>query len=927
MMKLAFTGSVLEIVRVLCVLVVLLVPTGRLFGQIDCTADLDGNGVVDGVDLCTVLDGWGGATADITGDGTTDARDISKLLHSWGPCLLSTDLVGRVVVAGGRGVDAASVVSSAGGFSVTAPSGGFAFAVDYPAITDSVIVTATAVIDGIDYAGSKSVSPLISGGQTLVGDIVLEPACVLQAQPRFGALPGVNINIVGNSGAGVWESVVFDSGFGPELIFWGQFDQAGAVPAPGGMAAFDGHRWRAFGTGLFNGNSVETPNSEIDGGFAVVGGELYVGGSFNRLNAPSSSGGTPADRVARWDRATNRWVALPDVPVIAGGTNSIVSALCGADFGGQMGQRLLVSVRSTGTGGESVLRLDGSQWTNLGNTGVRDITALVSKGSGDGLVVYALGSFNSVVADWNPARNTWEQVGLPDFNTVLCAVILGADLYVGGNGPVDRNGEGGDVWRWNGTAWTALSGVSAGRVTSLVEASVDGSVRIVAGRSNTVEENVVAWNGTSWEALAGSPDDDGNSGSGVGTLASLSVGGVPILFAGGDIATANGGAVSTRGVARYEAGTWRPVGRGIDPAVRVVIARVEAGQTVHYVGGTFTSADGTSLNGVARWDGLRFTPLGTGRSDTSALCFHDAGDGSGERLYAAGSGSTSIARWTGSVWEEVALPINPFGQITALLSVTTSSGERDLYAGGKFSTIGSTDALGIARWRNGQSWQAVGGGLGNANLLTNVRAIGMHTVAGMTSVYAAGDFGATGAGATVNGIARLDASTDTWQPLGQGLAAPSNRFVATMASANGKLYVGGTFSSIDGTGIEASGVAVWDGAVWSPLTSTLGETGLGTALSGGAVLTLAWMDYGVGPRLIAAGSFDRTRGATSQLLNRIAIWTGSSWIPVDRDFTINGDINTLATTTGMVQSSGVILGGNFTDSAAGDSAIAEWSCE
>jgi hypothetical protein len=919
MMKLAFTGSVLEIVRVLCVLVVLLVPTGRLFGQIDCTADLDGNGVVDGVDLCMVLDGWGGATADITGDGTTDARDISKLLHSWGPCLLSTDLVGRVVVAGGRGVDAASVVSSAGGFAMTGPSGGFAFAVDYPSITDSVIVTATAAIDGIDYAGSKSVSPLISGGQTLVGDIVLEPACVLQAQPRFGALPGVNIDIGPNTGDGVWESVVFDSGFGPELIFWGQFDQAGAVPAPGGMAAFDGHRWRAFGTGLFNGNSVDVPDSEVDENtFAVVAGELYVGGGFDRLNAPGSAGGTVADRAARWDRATNRWGALPNIPI--GATNSAVGAMCSADFGGQTGQRLLVSV--TAAGGESVLRLDGSQWTNLGNTGVDNIEVLVSKGSGDGLVVYALGSGGSVVADWNPARNTWEQVGLPGFSNVRCAVILGTDLYAGGQG----SGATSDVRRWDGTVWTPLNGIVEGQVTSLVEASVDGSLRIVAGRSSTDEENVVAWNGTSWEALAGSPDDTTN-GAGVGTLASLSVGGVPILFAGGDIATANGGAVSTRGVARYEAGTWRPVGRGIDPAVRVVIARVEGGQTVHYVGGTFTSADGTSLNGVARWDGLRFMPLGTGRSDTSALCFHDAGDGSGERLYAAGSGSTSIARWTGSVWEEVALPTNPFGQITALLSVTTSSGERDLYAGGKFSTIGGVDALGVARWRNGQSWQAVGGGLGNANLLTNVRAIGMHTVAGMTSVYAAGDFGATGAGATVNGIARLDASTDTWQPLGQGLAAPSNRFVATMASANGKLYVGGTFSSIDGTGIEASGVAVWDGAVWSPLTSTLGETGLGTALSGGAVLTLAWMDYGVGPRLIAAGSFDRTRGATSQLLNRIAIWTGSSWIPVDRDFTINGDINTLATTTGMVQSSGVILGGNFTDSAAGDSAIAEWSCE
>jgi hypothetical protein len=48
-------------------------------------ADLNGDGVVDGVDLGVLLSGWGGdGTSDLDGNGITDGLDLGILLANWG---------------------------------------------------------------------------------------------------------------------------------------------------------------------------------------------------------------------------------------------------------------------------------------------------------------------------------------------------------------------------------------------------------------------------------------------------------------------------------------------------------------------------------------------------------------------------------------------------------------------------------------------------------------------------------------------------------------------------------------------------------------------------------------------------------------------------------------------------------------------------
>ena len=54
-----------------------------------CPADINGDGVVDVLDLLAVLEAWGetGAVpADITGDGVVDVLDLLEVLAAWGPC-------------------------------------------------------------------------------------------------------------------------------------------------------------------------------------------------------------------------------------------------------------------------------------------------------------------------------------------------------------------------------------------------------------------------------------------------------------------------------------------------------------------------------------------------------------------------------------------------------------------------------------------------------------------------------------------------------------------------------------------------------------------------------------------------------------------------------------------------------------------------
>ena len=51
-----------------------------------CVGDFNGDHVRDGLDLATLLTGWGGPNGDTNADGTTDGVDLSFILSGWGAC-------------------------------------------------------------------------------------------------------------------------------------------------------------------------------------------------------------------------------------------------------------------------------------------------------------------------------------------------------------------------------------------------------------------------------------------------------------------------------------------------------------------------------------------------------------------------------------------------------------------------------------------------------------------------------------------------------------------------------------------------------------------------------------------------------------------------------------------------------------------------
>lgn len=91
-----------------------------------CPPDLNGDNVVDGVDLASMLSNWGGSGGDITGDGTTDGSDLASLLGGWGPCpapdpewlLVTTTNTTTTTAYDSAGLVAKTWVGAAGGASV-----------------------------------------------------------------------------------------------------------------------------------------------------------------------------------------------------------------------------------------------------------------------------------------------------------------------------------------------------------------------------------------------------------------------------------------------------------------------------------------------------------------------------------------------------------------------------------------------------------------------------------------------------------------------------------------------------------------------------------------------------------------------------------------------------------------------------------------
>jgi hypothetical protein len=372
----------------------------------------------------------------------------------------------------------------------------------------------------------------------------------------------------------------------------------------------------------------------------------------------------------------------------------------------------------------------------------------------------------------------------------------------------------------------------------------------------------------------------------VSCFAAYDDGSGPALFAGGQFDGASG--IHANNIALWRSSAWQPLGsrHGLNVAATAMAVFDDGTGPALYVGGSFTTAGAHSANYIARWDGVDWSPLGSGLSGpiffstmVSALCVFD--DGTGKALYAGGSFSgagglpvTGIAKWDGTSWSSLGsgLASSTFYAYVNGMAVYDDGTGAALYVGGSFDSAGGQPASHIAKW-NGSTWAPVGGGLIG---WPTIEPMCVHDDGSGPALYVGG-VGATVGGTPLHGLARWNGSS--WSDVGGGLAGGDVYGLAVYDDGSGpSLFAAGAFTSAGGT--PANCVAKWNGAQWSAIGGGM------SAQVFPKVRALAVIDDGSAPILCAAGHFVTAGGVT---VNSVAKWNGVQWSPMNGGLTGGDD--------------------------------------
>lgn len=347
-------------------------------------------------------------------------------------------------------------------------------------------------------------------------------------------------------------------------------------------------------------------------------------------------------------------------------------------------------------------------------------------------------------------------------------------------------------------------------------------------------------------------------------------------------------------------GWQEPFGLGVDDDVHALKGD---GQGFLYVGGEFRYGQGETLNGIGRWSGAQWTPLGGG-VDGEVYAIEVLGDdvfvgGHFSHAWTADGDTVrftqNLARWDGQEWHQVGGgTLSPEDSVFAL----ATDGSR-LFAGGNYSvaTLGLGPASNIGAF-NGISWSAMGG------VPNTVRAI---DVSGSRPIIG-GDFATTSGGNGTQYVARWSGSN--WEPLGLGVSAR----VSAVHAIGAQIYVAGRFHSAynaDGTelrtGTSPMYIAKFSGDSWSPLADYL--DGLPKALDS------------EGGNLYVGGSFNRTTdrdlaGDPVVESEGIMRWNGSDWEAMGAG--VNVQVHAVEAEPGSIW-----VGGNFSFATNADVGLTE----
>jgi hypothetical protein len=690
------------------------------------------------------------------------------------------------------------------------------------------------------------------------GEPIFEPQTQHTASGTWSSLG------TGGSSNGVSGAVYALAVVGNEVFVGGTFNSAGGVSA-NGVARFNTqtNTWSSLGTGSSNG-----VNGRVNA-LAVVGNEVVVGGEFTQ------AGGVSANYVARFNTQTNTWSALGTGSQngVSGSAYPYVYALA------VVGNEVVVGGAFTSAGGVSANRVarfntQTNTWSTLGmgssngvNSSVYALAVVGNEVVVGGVFTSAGGVSANGVARFNTQTNTWSSLGTGSSNGVsgggvYALAVVGNEVFVGG-------------------VFTSAGGVSANRVA----------------RFNTQTNT--------WSALGTGSSNGVNS-----DVNALAVVGNEVVV-GGSFTSAGG--VSANYVARFntQTNTWSALtgsSNGVNDEVRALA--VVGNEVV--VGGAFTSAGGVSANNVARFNTLTNTwsSLGTGssngvNSDVNALAVvgNEVVVG-GSFTSAGGVSANRVARFNTQTNTWSSLGTGSSNGVSGLAVFALAVVGNEVVVGGSFTSAGGVSANRVARFNTQtNTWSSLGTGSSNGvsggldPFVSALAVVGNEVVVG-------GSFNSAGV-VIANRVARFNTQTNTWSVLGTGSSNGVNDVVNALAVSGNEVVVGGAFTSAGG--VSANRVARFN-------TQTNTWSSLGTGSSNGVNSDVNALAV-VGNEVVVGGAFTSAGGVSANRVARFntqtntwsALGTGSS----------NGVSNTVRALA--VVGNEVVVGGTFT-SAGGVSA-------
>ena len=358
------------------------------------------------------------------------------------------------------------------------------------------------------------------------------------------------------------------------------------------------------------------------------------------------------------------------------------------------------------------------------------------------------------------------------------------------------------------------------------------------------------------------------------------------LFIGGRFSIA--GNMFVNKVARWDGEKWSALGTGCNGYVNLLAC---SNQGVLYAGGVFDSAGGIAASRVAKWDGNSWSALGVGFDKTvTALACDSSGNLYAAVYFDSSSAAQRLSRWNGSTWTAMANGIN--GHITAI----ACDHQGDIYIGGTFDSIGGVAARHIAKW-DGNIWSPLGEGISG-----RINAIAVDengTVAVCGRLDSAGTI-------KVRYLARWDGE---WRRYGlNGESSSITDITALAFNRSGSLFIGGNATS--GFSLDFHFLSEWRNNSWN-------DFGFQYYVSG-TVRSLTCDEHG---RVYMGGSFSAAiKSGTPVSASNIACWNGEAYQSLDTH-ALKGSVEALA----CDKAGNLFIGGGF-DSIGGIAAasIVRW---